>query len=57
MSVYDIPTRHEFYIADDPQYPILIPTQAHEVVRTEVVRNPLRFEAEEIVFMHYIKPL
>lgn len=55
MSIFDIPTRHEFFVADDPQYPIALGTQAVEVVRTIVSRRYVGLETEEIVFQHYVQ--
>lgn len=55
MSIFDIPVRHEFFVADDPQYPIVLGTQAVEVVRTIVSRRYVGLETEEIIFQHYVQ--
>jgi hypothetical protein len=50
-----LPVRHEFYDAEEPSYPILLPTGA-EIVITEhtVERRYVGLPTEEIVFRYYL---
>lgn len=56
MSVYDLPVRHEFFNAEDPQYPIYVPTgETFEIERSTVERRYVGLETEDIVIKHYIR--
>lgn len=51
----DLPTRHEFYDAGKPQYPLLIPSGIEITIKeTTVERRYPGLATEEVVFKHYI---
>jgi hypothetical protein len=56
MPIFDLPTRTEFFDADDPQYPIALPSnQELEVVKTTVQLRYVGLPTEEIIIKHYVK--
>lgn len=52
----ELPSRHEFFNADDPQHPILLPSGVEITIKeTTAERRYTGLPTEEIVFRHYIK--
>lgn len=56
VPIFDLPTRNEFFDADDPQFPIALPSNVElEIEKITATRRYVGLPTEEIIIKHYVK--